>query len=250
MVFGGRSEFIDFIAPPGHSLNLYDRSKPPNDQPANDAADASKAISQGFIDAMVVRDDVFVKEQGVPRENELDEDDRRSFHWVAYASVASKNRPADGRRSSTSTKMPIGTIRLVPPPHTPHIPPGAKSAVHTDEAYIKLGRLAVLKDFRKAGISRLLIDTALTHARDHSSDVLPYCDPTRLEALRQSSGGGKEFDWNGLVLLHSQVGAKRVWERYGFKLDKEMGEWEEEGIPHVGMWKRLDVSGRRRSRQW
>ena len=52
----------------------------------------------------------------------LDDDDARSFHWVAYASVATKNHRSDEKmedlRRGSSTKMPIGTIRLVPPPQT------------------------------------------------------------------------------------------------------------------------------------
>jgi hypothetical protein len=75
-----RSEFIDFILPLKERMNLYDPTRPPADQPKNDAADITQAIPQGFIDAMIVREAVFVKEQGVPLENELDEDDARSFH--------------------------------------------------------------------------------------------------------------------------------------------------------------------------
>ena len=123
MAFSGRSDFVDFIVPLGERMKYYDTTKSPNDQPKNDAAEPARAIPQGFIDAMKVREAVFVEEQGVPLENEFDEDDARSFHWVAYASMPRKQSSPDAhardekiekkRRESTSTKMPIGTIRLV-----------------------------------------------------------------------------------------------------------------------------------------
>ena len=70
-----RSEFVDFIVPLKERLKLYDPAKPPTDQPKNDASDPTKAIPQGFVDAMIVREEVYVKEQNVQLENELDEDD-------------------------------------------------------------------------------------------------------------------------------------------------------------------------------
>jgi len=276
MAVSTRSEFVDAIQPLHERLKLYDRSKPSSEQAKNDAADPAKAIPQGFIDAMTVREEVFVQEQKVPLENELDDDDERSFHWVVYASIPVKQKSPElphqnghadpNRRISTSTKIPIGTIRLVPPPHAPHPTPGThhkadaldgdlrkdSTAVHDGkEAYVKLGRLAVIPEFRKAGISRLLIETALAYARDHPYDLMPRHDPTKVEALRQESDRGVGMDWRGLVLVHAQVGVQKVWKRYGFHTDESMGVWDEEGIDHVGMWKRIVVSdARRRSKPW
>ncbi|TKA71065.1 hypothetical protein B0A55_07232 [Friedmanniomyces simplex] len=271
-----RSEFVDFIVPLRERLELYDPTKPPSDQPKNDAADITRAIPQGFKDAMSVREEVFVTEQSVPLENEFDEDDKRSFHWVAFASVPAKHSSPEitaaedhgqaNRRVSNSTKIPIGTIRLVPPPHPPHPTPGShhkidalegdlrtdSTSVHDKkEGYIKLGRLAVIPEFRKAGISRLLVDTALAYARNHPYEVMPGWDPAKLESMKLESDRGVNIDWNGLVLVHAQVGVQKVWRKYGFETDKSMGSWEEEGIEHVGMWRKLDVSAaRRRSKVW
>ena len=240
-------------------MKLYDPTTPPTDQSKNDASDPAKALPHGFIDAMIVREEVYVKEQNVPLENELDEDDERSFHWVAYASVSVKNvaplrdeKMEDARRRpSASTKMPIGTIRLVPPPHAPH--PNGKygTDVHDPkESYAKLGRLAVVKEFRKAGISSLLVNTALAFVRNHPYEIMPQRDAT--QAVRQEeSGQGVGMDFRGLVLVHSQTGVQKVWRKYGFETDESMGHWDEEGIDHVGMWKRVDVTnGRRKSKAW
>lgn len=252
-----RSEFIDFILPLKERMNLYDPTRPPADQPKNDAADITQAIPQGFIDAMIVREAVFVKEQGVPLENELDEDDARSFHWTAYASIpikqSAEEEKANGRtdaarRGSASTKVPIGTIRLVPPPHLPHAYGKNDTAHKSKECYVKLGRLAVIKEFRKAGIAKLLIETALAFARENPYELMPHYDPTTLETKNHESVG---MDFRGLVLVHAQTEVQKVWRKYGFETDENMGTWIEEGIEHVGMWKRLDVSdGRRKSKVW
>lgn len=52
----------------------YDRKLPSSEQPEN--------IPQTFLDAMEVREQVFVHEQGVPLDNEFDADDARACHWV------------------------------------------------------------------------------------------------------------------------------------------------------------------------
>lgn len=259
MAVSTRSEFIDFIIPLKTRLDLYDRSKQPNDQPKNDAADPTRAIPQGFMDAMTVRTEVFVKEQGVALENELDEDDARSFHWTVYASMPARYDSAEreggqngqkeggGRRQSSSTKIPIGTIRLVPPPHFDHPNGGMSTDVHkAGEAYIKLGRLAVIKEFRKAGISKLLIDTAMQFIREHPNSFNPQPDANTVETYGQHRTTG---DFTGLILVHAQTGVQKVWKRYGFETDASMGTWMEEGIEHIGMWKRLDTrEARRKSR--
>lgn len=64
--------FITFLGP--SDLNGYDRKKPATEQPQN--------VPKTFLDAMEVREEVFVKEQKVPLENEFDSDDPRACHWV------------------------------------------------------------------------------------------------------------------------------------------------------------------------
>nr|OQO29467.1 hypothetical protein B0A51_02774 [Rachicladosporium sp. CCFEE 5018] len=61
----------------------------------------SPEIPISFLHAMHIREAVYVHEQHIPLENEIDSDDRQSYYWVAYA----------GENQS------IGCIRLVPPPH-------------------------------------------------------------------------------------------------------------------------------------
>jgi predicted GNAT family N-acyltransferase len=81
--------------------------------------------------AFAIRMRVFVREQGVPAEIELDDDDQRARHFIATAS---------GRT--------VGTARLV---------------LRRGDA--KIGRMAVLKSFRHQGVGAKLLKHAVAVAR-------------------------------------------------------------------------------------
>jgi hypothetical protein len=66
--------FIAFQGPT--NLDGYECKGRPSEQLAN--------IPKTFVDAMEVREQVFVIEQGVPLENEFDSDDARACHWVRW----------------------------------------------------------------------------------------------------------------------------------------------------------------------
>ncbi|MEJ2481343.1 MAG: GNAT family N-acetyltransferase [Acidihalobacter sp.] len=85
-----------------------------------------------------VRETVFVHEQGVPPELELDQHDAGALHALA--------EDAEGR--------PVGAGRLLPDGH--------------------IGRLAVLADMRGQGLGRALLDTLVDAAaqRGHDEAVL------------------------------------------------------------------------------
>lgn len=55
--------------------------------------------------------------------------------------------------------------------------------------------------------------------------------------------------WKGLVLVHAQADIENVWKKFGFEKDESMGTWDEEGIVHLGMWKRIQMEpeGRKKS---
>lgn len=259
--------FISLLEPT-QALVAYDRTKPHTEQ--------APGIPQTFLDAMEVRQAVFVEEQGVPLEFEVDEDDPRSCHWVVYASVNQTDAPevrhaATGevvqpRRSSTRS-TPIGTVRLVPFPHPPHPAPGGRyedgrlvggagplaaaaqqpsgadrpTGMHDGrEPYVKLGRLAVVKEFRGHKVARLLVGTALAWMRGHADYFNPSVAQLGFDqlAIERASDIPK---WAGLVGCHAQDGAVGAWVKSGFVVDEGMGTWWEEGIPHVGMFQRLPL---------
>lgn len=123
-------------------------------------------------DAMMIRDAVFVKEQGCPLEIEHDAHDKTALHLVIYA---------DGK--------PVGCGRIVP---------------HDD--FLKLGRIAVIKEERKKHYGDLIMRLLLFKAFDISA---------------------KE------VHLGAQVHAVDFYSRFGFIPCGE--NYMEAGIPHVPM---------------
>ncbi|KAF8846729.1 hypothetical protein BDZ45DRAFT_608505 [Acephala macrosclerotiorum] len=256
--------FCTFLGP--SNLDAYDSKFSYSQQP--------ESIPKTFLDAMEVREEVFVKEQGVPLENEFDSDDARACHWVVYASVNETVQPEQKdvndniitRKQSVTKSLPIGTIRLVPFPHPPHPTPGASytaDALETDperdfskpppyifdrattfhdgkEPYIKLGRIAVLKEFRGAGIARLLASSAITWIQQNFTYFNPSVKSVGMDNMNASNIGEIPV-WKGLLCVHAQEQVAKTWQKWGFQIDKEMGTWMEEGIPHVGMFQRLNL---------
>ncbi|KAJ5343716.1 uncharacterized protein N7506_003540 [Penicillium brevicompactum] len=160
-------------------------------------------------DALAIRYSVFITEQSCSAETEIDTDDARSWHWVLY----------DGTTA-------VGTIRLVPPPQT-HAPEEALQK-GVEEPCVKLTRVAIVPMYRGRGLGRMLVETALGWAAGHCREV---------EAGIENKGGC----WRGLVLVHAQVDVEGMYGRLGFVVDEELGRWDEEGIEHLGMYKRIEV---------
>ena len=71
----------------------------------------------------------------------------------------------------------------------------------------------------------MLVDTSLQWAAEHAEEI-----------------GGSE--WKGLVLVHAQVSVEKVWAKMGFVTDEKLGRWDEEGIEHLGMWRRIELERR------
>jgi predicted GNAT family N-acyltransferase len=120
--------------------------------------------------ARPVREKVFVEEQDVPLELEWDEWDEASEHAVALDSAGAA----------------IGTARLLPDG--------------------RIGRMAVLKDWRGKGVGAALLLAMLARARERA---MPR------------------------ALLHAQIQAAGFYRRFGFSERGE--EFLEAGIPHVEM---------------
>ncbi|KAK1773838.1 acyl-CoA N-acyltransferase [Copromyces sp. CBS 386.78] len=279
--------FIATLEPPGLSLSPWDGSLPPSQQ----SPSSLNTVPKTFLDAMSIRESVFINEQEIPAENEFDPNDARSVHFVIYASInqvvqqevldADTGRVMRPRKSETRS-LPIGTVRIVPFPHAPHPVKGGryladelvnfdeldedtkkallelaeqrqghgerwkdrKTSLHDgEEVYMKLGRLAVLKEYRGRGIAGQLIRRAVEWMKANPRYFSPSVKERGFEAL----GIDPERDarmmpkWRGLFCVHAQLSAMAVWKRAGFVVDEEMGRWWEEGIEHVGMFQRVDV---------
>ena len=127
-----------------------------------------------FAELRAIREPVFVREQNVPVDLELDALDAACVHALA--------RDADGR--------PIGTGRLAPNG--------------------KIGRMAVLAEWRGRGVGRALLHRLVEAAREAG---LPE------------------------VMLHAQVDAEAFYAAEGFLPEGE--RFEEAGIVHQAMRRRL-----------
>ncbi|KAK7563974.1 acyl-CoA N-acyltransferase [Phyllosticta citricarpa] len=185
------------------------------------------------------------------------------------------------RRSDPSAhRVAVGTVRLVPPPHPPHPAPSDSHALdnslaapatfaaaaaaangangtasasspnghnhsHTTTAiappYIKLGRLAILQPYRKLGLARLLVRTALDWAAQHPHLLCPPPSPEAVELAKVEGREGALDGWDGRALVHAQVHLEKFYASFGFVRDESMGIWDEEGIDHVGMWLTLKL---------
>ncbi|KAI9690256.1 MAG: hypothetical protein M1822_009217 [Bathelium mastoideum] len=221
---------IAFQPAPGPSLlSLWDPDLPPSQQ--RTLPPPSAPLPRTFLDAMTVRTAVFVTEQSIPLAAEFEPDDARSFHWVAYADNNNNNDSGSTATLATRT-VPVAAIRLVPPPHAPD---PYTAAPLPQEPFCKIGRLCTVAPFRGRGLGRVLVQALVEWAAGHAGEIG--------RAGRWGVGEEKGEEWKGLVLAHAQTEVKGWWEKMGFEVDEGMGEWDEEGIAHVGMWKRLEVRG-------
>jgi len=93
--------------------------------------------------AWALRRRVFIEEQHVPEEIELDADDARAVHALALEG-ASPTSPA----SPESPERPVGCGRML-----------ARGDC------VKIGRMAVLAERRGAGVGRRVLEFLIEHAR-------------------------------------------------------------------------------------
>ncbi len=89
-------------------------------------------MSEIYLDAVRIRQKVFVQEQGVPASLEIDKNEAYSVHFVLYID-----------------KKPAATVRLLP----------------LDDQTFKLQRMAVLKEYRGKKLGAAIIAEAETFAR-------------------------------------------------------------------------------------
>ena len=161
---------------------------------------------------------------------------------------AREEEGAGGRRGKEGGEVPAATVRLVPAQThklvgrggdggevgedgVPCEPDYARSEVWDGaEAFVKIGRLATVRGCRGRGLGRVLVEAAMQFAGGHGREMV--------------SGKGVGV-WKGLVCAHAQVGVEGWYCGLGFVSDGGMGRWVEEGIEHVGVWRRVEVGGMR-----
>lgn len=125
------------------------------------------ASKREIAKAFAIRMRVFVKEQGVPAEIELDSDDERATHFLAYAG-----------------KRPVGTARIV-----------------AQHGSAKIGRMAVSKSYRGRGVGKKLLQRAAETAKKRGAKAIYLHAQVPVIGFYQSMGFrcvGPVFDEAGI----------------------------------------------------
>ena len=141
-------------------------------------AHTKDTMSDLYLDALKIRNQVFVKEQGVPLDREIDNYEAYTIHFVLYQ----------------DTETPMATLRLLP----------------LEDGKIKVQRMAVLKEFRKKGLGKVIMEAAETFANEH--------------------------DYQQLA-LGAQLTARDFYQRLGYQAEGDI--FLDAGIEHVTMTKTL-----------
>jgi predicted GNAT family N-acyltransferase len=123
--------------------------------------------------ALALRELVFCEEQGVPREEELDDRDEGALHVVALE-----------RRSGAV----IGTLRLL---------------LEADGA--KIGRVAVAREWRRRGVALRMLELALVAARAKRAERVRLAAQLDAVALYEKVGFAVESD------TFEEAGIQHVW---------------------------------------
>jgi len=151
-------------------------SPSPHRRPAAPIAVRVIRLAKDRAAAFDIRRRVFQDEQGVSAEEEFDADDDRAVHVLARVGPTA-----------------VGTARLL-----------------FDSGHAKVGRMAVLRAWRRRGVGRALLDTCVGIAGKRGVTQL---------------------------VLHAQVHAIPFYTALGFSVAGE--EFEEAGIPHRRMERHL-----------
>jgi ElaA protein len=123
--------------------------------------------------AIAVREQVFCREQGVAREEELDGLDDRALHLVAV---------------QTGSARVVATLRLL--------------AAGTEA---KIGRVAVESSWRRRGIAARMLEMALARARELG------CDRARLAAQMQATRLYEQAGFAVESARFEEAGIPHVW---------------------------------------
>ena len=149
-----------------------------------------------------------------------------------------QQQPPGGRRQSVAS--PATTAQAAPAYELDR-----ETTFHDGrEPYVKVGRLAVVREFRGHRVGAQVWAAARRWLEAHPTYFNPSVAELGLDRLGAATtllAPGEVPKWRGLVIAHAQESVAPLWERWGFRRDFGMGRWFEEGIPHVGMVIRLDV---------
>lgn len=130
-------------------------------------------MSDIYLDAVRIRQKVFVQEQGVPANLEIDEKEAYAVHFVLY----------------TEEEKAAATVRLLP----------------LDRHTFKLQRMAVLKDYRGKNLGAAIVAEAEVFAKQQGFTTIELGAQLTAEAFYQKLGYqayGEIFQDAGIDHVH------------------------------------------------
>ncbi|MFC4771178.1 GNAT family N-acetyltransferase [Enterococcus hermanniensis] len=130
-------------------------------------------MSEIYLDAVRIRQKVFVQEQGVPSTLEIDENEAYAVHFVLY----------------TEDQKAAATVRLLP----------------LDEETFKLQRMAVLKEYRGLNLGAAIVEEAERFAKQHRFKTIELGAQLSAEKFYQKLGYsayGEIFQDAGIDHIH------------------------------------------------
>ncbi len=116
-------------------------------------------------DAKYIREQVFIREQGIAPEDEWDDFDATAVHFMVY-----------------DKEQPIATARLLPQ--------------HS------VGRVAVLMPYRKQGIGKILMQHIIDYARNQKLPYLKLSAQTYVTAFYVALGFQVQGEVYQIVVFH------------------------------------------------
>ena len=129
-------------------------------------------LSDTYLDAVRIRQVVFVKGQGVPMSLEIDENEAYCLHFVLYDEGVAK-----------------GTVRLL---------------TDLDEKTALVQRMAILKEARGHGYAAILIDRLIEFAKETKLNKL------ELHAQLSARGLYSKFHFNEVGQIFEEAGIQHI----------------------------------------
>lgn len=120
-------------------------------------------LSDTYSDALAIRKQVFIEEQQVPPEREIDTDEQQAIHFVLY----------------DEANTPLATVRLLA----------------TDYNTIKVQRVAVAKDARKKGYGKVMMAEAESYAQKQGYQKMVLGAQITARNFYQNLGYQEEGDY-------------------------------------------------------
>ena len=119
--------------------------------------------SNTYVNALAIRKEVFIKEQGVPVEREIDENEQQAIHFVLY----------------NDQNEPLATVRLLP----------------SGNNIVKVQRMAVVRQARGHHYGKVIMQEAENYASNHDYQKMTLGAQISARNFYQNLGYQEEGDF-------------------------------------------------------